>query len=104
MTYTQAKLEAPPEPLTPDQLAARWQQSFPEALGPAVECESGESLYGVNDEALARVGAIPHLLDPETRDRENREREQRLAALTPLERQVREDVQAMIREELRHRA
>lgn len=101
MTYTQAKLEAPPEPLTGEQLQARWQQAFPEALGPGVDDPSGAVLWGApRDE---RIGQPPHLIDPAVRDKENREREERLAALSPLERQVREDVAAMVRDELRRR-
>ncbi len=91
----------PPRRLSEAELQARHQAAFPEAAGPAIESESGEMRFGVDDEALARIGPVPHLLDPGTRDRENREREARWAALSPVERAALEDVRRMIREELR---
>ncbi len=93
----------PPRRLSDAELEQRHRLAYPESQGPAIECESGEMRYHVNDEALARIGQPPHLIDPELRDKENAERAERLAALSPLERQVREDVQAMIRDEMRRR-
>ncbi len=91
----------PPRRLSDAELEQRHRLAYPEAAGPAVECESGEMRYGVNDEALARVGQPPHVLDPAIRDAENRSREQRLAAMSPAERQAREDMAAVVRAELR---
>jgi hypothetical protein len=92
----------PPRQLTPEELQRRHAEAFPEALGPGTDHESGAVTHDTGPDP--RIGPVPHLLDPATRDRENAEREARLAALTPLERQVRADVEAIVRQEMRHRA
>ena len=84
MTYTQAKLEAPPEPLTGEQLAARWQQSFPESRGPGTEHESGYVDYS-QPAGNVRVGEIPSLLPPAQRDRERAECERKAAVWAGIE-------------------
>lgn len=91
----------PPPRMSDAELQQRHQQAFPEALGPGQDTESGAVSY--EQQPDPRIGAIPHLIDPETRDRENRERQERLAALSPLERQVRADVEAIVRDEMRRR-
>lgn len=93
----------PPRQLSQAELAARHAQAFPEAAGPATDHESGEARYGVNDAALARIGAIPHLLDPETVARENRERAERLAAMSPEQRAAMDTVADLVAAELRRR-
>ena len=92
--------KTPPRPLSLAELQARWELAYPEAQGPGVDTESGAVDYG--QPGNPRVGKIPHLLDPETRDRDNAEREARLAAMSPAERQAREDLRAIVREEMRH--
>ena len=91
----------PPRRLTEAELERRHAESFPEAQGPGTDHESGAVTYGGPPDP--RIGPVPHLLDPAQAARENAEREQRLAALSPLERQVRADVEAIVREEMRHR-
>lgn len=89
----------PPRQLTPEELRQRWQAAYPEAAGPGQDTESGAVIY--SQEPDPRIGEIPHLLDPETVRRENAEREARLAAMTPAERQAREDLRTLVRDELR---
>jgi len=96
---SQNLIREPPRQLTPEELAARWQQSFPEAQGPGMDTESGAVTYGHPPDP--RIGPVPHLLDPATRDRDNAEREARLAAMSPAERQAREDLAALVRQQLR---
>jgi len=91
--------QSPPSRLSDDALTERFQKAFPELAGPGTESESGEMLYG--QPSLARVGPIPHLLDPATRDRENAERERRQAALTPAELAARDVTREVVRQELR---
>lgn len=91
----------PPRPLTDAELAQRHAAAFPESAGPAVESESGAMQYGVP--SAVRVGAIPHLLPPEVRNRENAEREARQAALSPEQRAAMETVAEMVKAELRYR-
>ena len=91
----------PPRRLSEAELAARWQAAYPEAQGPGQDTESGQVIYGTGPDP--RIGAPPHLLDPAQVAAENAQREARLDAMTPLERQVREDVQALVCEEMRHR-
>ncbi len=92
----------PPEPLTGEQLAARWQQSFPEALGPG--CEDGVSgALSYGHEPDPRIGEIPHLLDPAIRDRENAERAARWNAMTPEQRAAMQTVEELVADALRRR-
>ena len=91
----------PPRPLSEAELQARHAAAFPEALGPAVESESGAMQYGVP--SAVRVGEIPHLLPPEVREREAREREARMAALTPEQRAAMDTVAELVKAELRYR-
>jgi hypothetical protein len=92
----------PPRVLSPAELERRHAESFPEALGPGTDHESGAVSYA--QERDPRIGAVPHLLDPQTVAAENAERQARLDAMSPLERQIREDVEAMVRQEMRHHA
>jgi len=89
----------PPRQMTAAELDQRFRESYPELQGPGIECESGETLFGAP--SAVRVGAIPHLLDPAVRDKENAERLARLAALSPAERAAQDNMRAMIREEIR---
>lgn len=91
----------PPRRLTDAELERRHAAAFPEALGPAVESESGAMEYGVP--SAVRVGPIPYLLDPETRDRENREREARWNAMTPEQRAAMATVAELVADALRRR-
>ncbi len=91
----------PPRPLTPEELQARWQAAYPEAAGPGQDTESGAVTYGGPPDP--RIGAIPHLIDPETRDRENREREARWNALSPETRAAMAMVEDLVAQELRRR-
>jgi hypothetical protein len=77
-------LSDPPPRLSDDQLARRMTEAFPESAGPGIEHESGAVTYG--QPGHPRVGPVPHLLDPATRDRENRERYARWLALSDAER------------------
>jgi hypothetical protein len=90
-----------PRQLTPAELEQRHAEAFPEALGPAVESESGAMEYGVPSGVT--VGPVPHLLPPEVKDRENREREARLAAMTPEQRAAMDTVADLVAAELRRR-
>lgn len=91
----------PPRRLSQAELEQRWRESYPEAQGPGRDTESGAVVYGGPPDP--RIGAIPKLLDDATRDRENREREARLAAMSPEQRAAIETVAALVREELRYR-
>jgi len=91
--------KTPPEPLTPEQLARRMAEAFPESAGPGTDTEGGTVLYG--QPGHPRVGPVPHLLDPELRDKENREREARQAAIPEAVRQAKELIEAEMRAERR---
>lgn len=91
----------PPRRLTDAEPAQRHAEAFPESMGPAVESGSGAMEYGVP--SAVRVGEIPQLLPPEVRDRENREREARRAALTAEQRAAMETIAELVAAELRYR-
>jgi hypothetical protein len=87
----------PPEPLTAEQLEARWWASYPEALGPAEEHDSGRAIFG--QPTRARVGPVPHPsgFGPEQMWKERAEQEARAASVPP---EVRAAEQ-LVREQMR---
>jgi hypothetical protein len=94
-------LTEPPPRLSEAELRRRMAEAFPEAMGPGVDDPSGAVTYGQTGHP--RIGRIPYPsgMDPERRDRENREREQRWAAMTDAERAAAESMRQMVREEIR---
>ena len=91
----------PPPRLSDAELQARHAQAFPEALGPGTDTESGAVSYAQQRDP--RIGPVPHLLDPATVARGNREREARLAAMTPEQRAAMDTVAELVQAELRYR-
>jgi len=85
--------------VTPEQ---RFRQAYPELAGPGSDTESGRVLYG--QPGHPRVGAIPHLLPPELRDKENAERERQWAALSDAEKAAIEHMRELATDQMRRGA
>jgi hypothetical protein len=90
---------AAPVRRTVPELARQWAESYPEALGPGVETESGHVVYGGGPHP--RIGKIPPLLDPATRDRERAETAARWDAMSPAERAAIEHMHALADQRVR---
>lgn len=99
MTYPAQQLRtAPPPRLTPDQLARREAEAFPEALGPGQDHESGLVTFG-GQQPHPRVGPVPVQAGAGVQDREREaaERQAREAAVPPEVRAARELIEAEMR-------
>ena len=91
----------PPRVLSPAELEQRFIESYPEARGAG--CEDGVSgavTYGHSPDP--RIGKIPALLTVAEIEAGNARRQALLDAISPAERLAREEMRAIVRDEMRH--
>jgi hypothetical protein len=67
----------------------------PESAGPISESDFGKATYG--DPGMPTIGAIPHLLPPEQRNRENDERYRAWLSVPPEVRAAKELIEQEMR-------